>query len=264
MSHFGIALRLAIQIAALLVLAPFEFVARRAGWQVSDVIPVLFHRLFLRLFGIRVTIRGHPPEAGLPTLVLANHVSWLDIPVMASTVPLSFIAKSEVATWPVFGRLAQLQRCIFLDRGRKSATAEVNQIVAERLHQGEIIVLFPEGTTGDGNRVLPFRSSLIGAARAALVGEGREARESIRLQPLAIAYTRREGLPITRRERPQIAWYGDMDLLPHVAAFAREGPLDAVLWWGEPITFEAGSDRKRAAAAAQAAIRRAVRSAIDA
>jgi 1-acyl-sn-glycerol-3-phosphate acyltransferase len=264
MSRVGIALRLAIQLAVFLVLAPVEFVARRAGWRVADVIPVLFHRLFLRLFGIRVTIRGNPPESGTPTLVLANHVSWLDIPVMASTVPLSFIAKSEVATWPVFGPLSRLQRCIFLDRGRKAATAEVNELVAERLHRGEIIVLFPEGTTGDGNRVLPFRSSLVGAARAALVGEGRELRESIRLQPLAIAYTRREGLPVTRRERPQIAWYGDMDLLPHLAAFAREGPLDAVLWWGEPIVFEPGTDRKRATAAAEAVIRRAVRSAIDA
>ncbi|HEY0570506.1 MAG TPA: lysophospholipid acyltransferase family protein [Enterovirga sp.] len=264
MSRFGIALRLAVQILVFLVLAPVEFVARRAGWAIADLIPVMFHRLFLWLFGIRVTVRGNPPEAGIPTLVLANHVSWLDIPVMASTVPVSFIAKSEVATWPIIGRLARLQRCIFLDRARKSATAEVNEIVAERLHQGEIILLFPEGTTGDGNRVLPFRSSLVGAARAALIGEGRELRDSIRLQPLAIAYTRREGLPVTRRERPQIAWYGDMDLLPHVAAFAREGPLDAVLWWGDPIAFEPGTDRKRVAAAAQDVIRRAVRSAIDA
>ncbi len=199
-----------------------------------------------------------PPELGAPTLVLANHVSWIDIPVMAGALPLSFIAKQEIAAWPIFGYLARLQRCIFLDRTRKAATAEVNARVAERLAAGEVIVLFPEGTTGDGNRILPFRSSLVGAARAALADApgGR-----ILLQPLAVAYVRRNGLPVSRREMPELAWYGDMELVPHVLGFVRGGPLDVALTWGDPIPFGPETDRKRAAKAAESAIRAARRTA---
>ena len=132
----------------------------------------------------------------------------------------------------------------------------MNATVARRLAAGDVIVLFAEGTTSDGNRVLPFRSSLVGAARAALADSGRSS--AIHLQPLAIAYTRRNGLPVTRRERPEIAWYGDMDLVPHLAGVARAAaPFDVRVTWGEPIPFDAASDRKRATAQAEAAVRRA-------
>ncbi|WP_204335918.1 hypothetical protein, partial [Klebsiella pneumoniae] len=89
-----------------------------------------------------------------------------------------------------------------------------NETVAARLAAGDLIVLFAEGTTGDGNRVLPFRSSLVGAARAALQAEGARV-DRIRLQPLAVTYPRRNGLTVVRGERPEIAWYGDMELAPH-------------------------------------------------
>ena len=122
--------------------------------------------------------------------------------------------------------------------------------------RGDTIVLFPEATSSDANRVLPFRSALVGAARAALA---EPALRRLRLQPLAIAYVRRDGLPVTRADRPAIAWYGDMELVPHLSAFLRAGPLDAVVVWGPPIPFDAGSDRKQAARAAEAAVRASVR-----
>jgi 1-acyl-sn-glycerol-3-phosphate acyltransferase len=228
--------------------------ALRFGWRrLSEGIPVLFHRVFLRLFGVRVTERGTPPK-GIAALVVANHVSWLDIPVIGSLHPLSFIAKSEIGNWPMVGLLARLQRSVFIDRQRRRATAEVNHAVAHRLSKGEAIVLFAEGTTGDGNRILPFRSSLVGAARAAVADPSVD---RVHLQPLAIAYPRRNGLPVSRRERPEIAWYGDMDLAPHLDLFTRRGPLDAVVVWGEPIPFN--GDRKAATAAAEQAVRRAFR-----
>ena len=177
---------------------------------------------------------------------------------MAGTLPLAFIAKQEIATWPVFGHLARRQGCIFLDRARKAATAEVNARVAERLAAGEVIVLFPEGTTGDGLRVLPFRSSLVGAARAALAGAPGG---QILVQPLAISYLRRGGLPVARRDMPDLAWYGDMELVPHVLGFVRGGPLDVTLTWGDPIAFGPQTDRKRAAKAAEHAVREARRTA---
>ncbi len=255
MTRVGIAARIGVLAALFVVLAPVQLVASRRGANLARRIPLQFHRLFLRLFAIRVTVRGTPPTPRHPTLVLANHVSWLDIPVMASLLPLSFIAKHEIADWPVFGFCARLQRCIFLDRSRKAATAQANVEVAERLAGGDAIVLFPEGTTGDGNRLLPLRSSLVGAAKAALEDT---AHEELQLQPMAVSYTRRNGLPITRREMPDIAWYGDMELPPHFLACATGGPLDVVVSWGEPIAFGRGTDRKRATLAAELEVRRAL------
>jgi 1-acyl-sn-glycerol-3-phosphate acyltransferase len=255
MTRIGVAARIGVLAALFVVLVPVQLLASRRRARLAHRIPVHFHRLFLRLFDVTLRVQGTPPEPGHPTLVLANHVSWLDIPVMASLLPLSFIAKQEIATWPIFGFCARLQRCIFLDRNRKAATAEVNSEVAERLAGGDAIVLFPEGTTGDGIRLLPFRSSLVGAARAALEDS---AHEEVRLQPLALAYVRRNGLPVTRREMPDIAWYGDMELPPHFLAFATGGPLDVAVTWGAPIPFGHGSDRKWATAQAEAEVRRAL------
>jgi 1-acyl-sn-glycerol-3-phosphate acyltransferase len=246
--------RLVVLGAAYALLVGPQLLALRFSWPIRDRIPLAFHRLFLRLFNVRVVERGRRPGLAEATLVLANHVSWLDIPVIASLHSVSFVARSDVAGWPAVGLLARLQRSVFIDRRRRSATAETNAEIAHRLARGEAIVLFAEGTTSDGNRVLPFRSSLVGAARAALADPEVA---HIHLQPLAITYTRRNGLPITRRERPHICWYGDMDLVPHLALFAREGPLDAVVTWGEPTRF--AGNRKQAAAAAEATVRDAIR-----
>lgn len=256
MSRIGLGLRVLALALAFAVIAPPHFFAMRVLGRRSGALPVLFHRTFLRLFSVRVSESGTPPAPGEAALVLANHVSWLDIIAIGSLRPLSFVAKSEIAGWPVIGVLASLQRTLFIDRARRGATATVSQAMGHRLAEGELVVLFAEGTTGDGTRLLPFRSSLVGAARAALQAEAETGR--VRLQPLAITYPRRHGLPVGRAERPEIAWYGDMELAPHLSAFVQGGPIDVHVVWGAPILFDAGSDRKRATAAAEAEVRRAI------
>ena len=259
MTRPGLGLRLALQaLAFALLVAPHWMSLRFGRGRLAAHIPVLFHRLFLRLFSLRVTQSGTPPPPGEPALVLANHVSWLDIVALGSLRPLSFVAKSEIEGWPVIGGLARLQRTVFIERAKRAATASVNATVGQRLAGGDLIVLFAEGTTGDGLHLLPFRSSLVGAARAALAAEtGGLAR--IRLQPLALSYLRRNGLPVTRAERPEIAWYGDMELAPHLGLFATRGPIDVHIAWGPPIAFDAATDRKQATAQAEAAVRQALR-----
>ncbi|MCJ2137946.1 1-acyl-sn-glycerol-3-phosphate acyltransferase [Methylobacterium sp. J-026] len=257
MSRFGVAYRVAALALALAILAPSHWIALRLLGRRATLAPLLFHRVFLRLFGVRVTQTGMPPAPGEAALILANHVSWLDIIVIGALRPLSFVAKSEIAGWPVIGILAGLQRTIFIDRQRRGATASVSAAMGHRLAEGELVVLFAEGTTGDGTRLLPFRSSLVGAARTALQGEAERGR--VRLQPLAIAYLRRNGLPVVRSERAEIAWYGDMDLAPHLAAFMQGGPIDVHVTWCAPIAFEAGTDRKAVTAAAEAEVRAALR-----
>lgn len=252
------ALRLACLVLALALLIGPQALAVRFHWRIGRAIPTIFHRIALWALGVRVTESGKPPGHA-PTLVVANHVSWLDIPVLGSLRPLSFVAKHEIAGWPLFGTLARLQRSIFIERERKSATSEVNATISRRLARGELIVLFAEGTTGDGARCLPFKAPLFGAAKLALADH---ALDHIILQPLAIAYRARDGLPLTRRDRPEIAWYGDMDLLPHLRAFLRGGPVDVEIRWGRPILFDGRTDRKKAAAASEAEVRRGLREAL--
>lgn len=243
--------RLAVLALSLAALIGPQALGVRFQWRIARHLPVVFHRIALWALGVRVVEFGHPPKE-TPTLVLSNHVSWLDILVLGSLQPLSFVAKSEIAGWPLFGTLARLQRSIFIERERRAAASEVNATIARRLGRGELVVVFAEGTTGDGARLLPFRASLVGAAKLALADHSLD---SIVLQPLALVYTKRDGLPMTRRERPEIAWYGDMELVPHLAAFLKGGPLDVEIRWGAPIPFDAESDRKTAAARAQAEVR---------
>ncbi len=215
-------------------------------------LPRLFHRCVCWFLGVRIRQLGSAAKLR-PMLVVSNHVSWLDISVIGSTMPLCFIAKSEVETWPVIGLLARLQRSIFVVRNRRTDTKAVNGRIAARLAEGDPIVLFGEGTTGDGNRVLPFRSALIGAARESLATS---ASTRTAVQPLAITYVRRNGLPLGRTERPGIAWYGAMDLAPHLADLICAGPIDVVLSWGEASVVEATSDRKALVGALENDIRR--------
>lgn len=233
-----------------LVLIPVQWLAVRFGWRLAGTLPVFWHRLALGLVGVRVVVRG-TPTANRPLLIAANHVSWLDISVLGSLIPLSFIAKAEVESWPVFGLFAVLQRTVFVNRERRAETAAVASRIAERLSRGDPMVLFAEGTSSNGNEVLPFRTALMGAARHALDADGAGAW----VQPLSIAYTHRHGMPMGRMGRPSVAWYGDMDLAPHLWGVFSSGAIDVTVTWGTPIAFAADGDRKRVAAAAEQAVR---------
>lgn len=246
MTGYG-ALRMGAKLAALvpafLLGLPVQALLNRLGSPLARRLPMLFHRYLCRVLGVRVHVSGAPPVGA--ALVVANHVSWLDIAVIGSSAPLSFIAKSDVAEWPLFGTLARLQRSVFVDRNRRTATGAAADGIAQRLAAGEIMVLFAEGTTSDGNRVLPYRSALIGAARA------EAGNQPVAVVPLAISYKYINGLPITRRDRPDIAWYGDMDLLPHLKALLAGGPIDVTLAWGAPMAHSEAADRKEIARLAE-------------
>lgn len=214
-------------------------------------IPHLFHRASAALLGLRITLQG-PAPSGRPLLIVANHVSWLDIVVLSAALPVSFVAKSEVAGWPGIGLLARLQRTIFVDRVRRSRTGAAARAIGQRLSSGGAVVLFAEGTSSDHNRVLPFRPALLGAAREALAAGGENV---IEVQPLSIAYPRRHGLPVLRRDRPEIAWYGAMTLPNHLWNILKHGAPEAVLSFGRPIAVTAADDRKQVARRAEAEVR---------
>src|SRR5881394_4053828 len=176
-----------------LVLIPVQWFAVALKRPLRRRIPVLYHRFVCWLLGIRVRRVGAPVQVR-PLLIVANHSSWLDISIITAQAPVVFVAKSEIARWPFFGLLAKLQRTVFVERDRRHKTGEVNAAIARRLAEGDPVLLFGEGTAGDGNRVLPFRSALIGAARDALAAAG-HVRE-IWIQPLSIAYLSQQGIPL--------------------------------------------------------------------
>lgn len=209
-----------------------------------------YFRLLSKLLRVRVKVVG-TPMTGKPVLILSNHVSWVDIPAIGSIMPLIFISKSEVRKWPLVGPAAELLHTIFVDRSRRQKTAEVNATIANKMQNGDPVVLFAEGTSSDGNRVLPFRSALVGAASEVISkDEG-----GVWLQPLSISYPRIDGLPMGRLHRPRVAWYGDTDFVPHLKDYLRHGAVDAVVTFGEPIAFE-GRDRKSVVKSLETAVRR--------
>lgn len=220
----GVAMLLAAgPMAALLVLPGRNRAAQRAIWG-------------LVRWGFALVVRAHGrPEAG--ALLVANHVSWTDIVVLGGLVDGGFVAKSEVAGWPLIGRGAAAIGCVFVERERRRRAAGQAEAMAARLAQGQSLVLFAEGTTGDGDGVLPFRSSLFAA------GE--------QVQPVTLAWRRRDGTPFGRAERRAFAWLGEDALRPHAIALARAGGARVDIHF-EPVL--SGGCRKSLAAASRAAI----------
>lgn len=251
-----LALTLAIVGAATLLLVPWHWLALRTGWASAKTAPRLWNRTVLRALGWRVRVEGAPAQAR-PLMIAANHVSWSDIVIISAFAEVTFVAKSEVNRWPLFGLLARLQDTVFIDRdNRRNAAAQAAQM-GERLRRGEALVLFPEGTTADGNSLLPFKTSLFGALETALREEG-----AALMQPLALAYTGLYGLPMSHAERDTAAWTGDRGLLEHLRLLARRGPLDVSLIFGEPVALTSGIGRKAIAAQAESEVRRMMAAAL--
>lgn len=245
-----------------LILIPVQYLSVTLSLPTKRWIPVLFHRIVCFALGVRVSVNGACVRNGA-VLITANHCSWLDISVLSRVQPLSFIAKSEVATWPIFGLFAKLQRSIFVNRSKRTETGDVAKEIAQRLKEGDAMVLFAEGTSSDGNRVLPFRTALIGAAKAAMVADLRDARKKgieqeeqpVWIQPLSVSYNGLQGMPMGRQHRPLAAWYGDMELIPHLWTIMKEGAVDVTLTFGEPIPFGSDANRKQVAIRAEEIVR---------
>jgi 1-acyl-sn-glycerol-3-phosphate acyltransferase len=169
--------------------------------------------------------------------------------IFSAATPLSFVSKAEVARWPLFGSLARLQRSVFVERHRRSATGETRDVIRERLLDGDTLLLFPEGTSHDGNTVLPFKSALLGAAEARLAGG-----QHVKVQPVSTAFTGLHGLPMGRENRPLFAWYGDMEMVPHLWEALLAGPLDVVVQFHQPLSLDV-MDRKTLARRAEEMVR---------
>ena len=255
------ALRIALVFLAagmvLLIGAPFRWIALQNGWRAGESLPVIFHQVVCAMLGLRVRVHGQA-AAERPQLVVSNHISWMDICVLGSMRPAEFLAKKEVgAHWLARAALA-LQGVALVDRTRRRCIPAVNAEIARRMRMGAAVILFAEATTGDANRLLPFRSSHFEAVRQTL--DAGDVGPAI-VQPLFIAYSRCAGLPLGRSQRPLVAWYGAMTFFSHFNRLLRAGRIDCDVYCGAPIPFFADSDRKDVARRAEEAVRAMARQA---
>lgn len=235
-------------IGLLIVLAPVQWFALRTGkLDLAGRLPMKFHKLALWCMGVRVHLDGEP-LADAPVLLVGNHVSWLDIVILGSIAPLRFVSKDDVASWPVFGTLARLQRTVFVSRTRRISTGDTAQEMSGALAGGDRLVLFAEGTSSHGGHVLPFRSALLGAVMGEVAAD--------RVQAFSLGYVRCDGLPISRAERAGLGWYGDMDLLPSLLHIIHGGPMDIVVHLSAPQPASSLGTRKQAAKALELQVRR--------
>lgn len=198
------------------------------------------------IIGMRVVVRGDISTAR-PTLFVANHASYLDIVVLGRLLDAVFVAKREVAGWPGFGFLARVGRTVFVERNRVRVTNE-REALHSRLGGGQSLILFPEGTSNDGNRVLPFKSALFSVAEA----------DELTVQPVSVAYTRIDGVPIGHGWRPFFAWYGDMTLAPHLWTMMGIGRLTVEVVFHPPLAATARRSRKVMAERCHRAVARGV------
>jgi len=227
-----------ILILVTLPLIPLQWILNKTNNPFRRKLPLLWHRIAACLIGLRVDVKG-TMASDRPLLLTANHVSWLDIIALSNAGPVSFIAKQEVSRWPGFGLLAKLQRTVFVNREKRNATGEKTSEIANRLKEGDAMVLFAEGTSTSGVHVKQFRSALLGAVQKAAGDD-----QDILVQPVAIAYTHLNGMPALTDERALTGFYGDMDLVPNLWPILKEGAIDVTINFGEPIVADASTNRK--------------------
>lgn len=194
----------------------------------TAVLRRFYYRTMAKVLGMRLIVRGQPSDAK-PMLYVCNHISYLDIVAVGAVVKGEFIARGDMADWPFFGLMAKAGRTVFIDRRRSSTGAAKDQI-QNRMNQGGALIMFPESTSGDGNHILPFKSALFTVAETAVAGK------QVMVQPISIAYTRINGLPMGVGWRSFLAWYGDMTLGPHLWQALKLDTMTVEIDFHDPVT----------------------------
>jgi len=215
-----------------------RFVAPRLGRDERLRLSSRLARRTLRTLGVDVTASGAMPVGGEPMLVVANHVSWLDVYLLNAAGPMRFVAKSETRTWPVIGTIADRFGSLFIVRGSCRDAARVRRRVEDVLRAGESVAVFPEATTTEGHAVKRFHAAMFQAAVDA----------GVRVQPVGIRYPGADGQP-----NPAAAFVGDMTFTTSLLNVVREPRLRAELRFGAPLSAR-GRSRRELAAAAHAVI----------
>ncbi|HSD61367.1 MAG TPA: lysophospholipid acyltransferase family protein [Burkholderiales bacterium] len=196
-------------------------------------------RDLLAILHVRVTVRGTPPRVpGGRTVVVGNHLSWLDVFVVDACAPSRFVAKSEIRGWPVIGWLAARAGTLFIDRSRRHATAHTNEQITAAIRDGDCVAVYPEGTTSDGTILRPFHASLLQPAVDA----------GATLHPAAVRYPGPDGRP-----HPAMLFVDNMSFASSVLMIVAEREIAAEVTFLDPIPA-AGRDRRELARVSEEAV----------
>ena len=209
----GLALLYCFGRSLLLRLFRPDTLERRAQWLHESAVFVM------RIMGIRLTVAGKPPESGL---LVANHLSYLDILVFGAVLPCYLVSKAEISRWPFFGILARTGGTLFVDRSSRVSAEAVQDQIAERLKGPVPVLFFPEGTSTDGSQLLRFHSRFYTPAVDA----------GLPVTTAAIRYVPGDGSP----ER-DLCWYGHAAFLPHLWKNLGAPNFSAELTFGEPRVY---------------------------
>ena len=239
-SGFRTVPRVALFLSLTLALLPVGLAAYPFGARRVRPVSMLWFKGVNRICNLKIRVHGQPAQ-GRSVLYVGNHVSYLDIPVLGETMDGSFIAKQEVAGWPLFGLCAKIVRTVFVKRDPKEAMVQKAEI-GERLEAGERLILFPEGTSTDGKRVLPFKSALFSVAQPV------EGIDEPMVQPFSISYPRyADGQPLDQGNQSLYAWHGEAELFPHLmSVFGLRGAIVDVTFH-EPVRASDFNNRKELA-----------------
>jgi 1-acyl-sn-glycerol-3-phosphate acyltransferase len=240
-----------VMVPFLLIGVPVQFVITKLG-MFSPFLTMLFHRIGCVFCGLRVKVIGEPLH-NRPTLLLSNHISWTDIVAIGSVADVTFVAKTGVRDTFFVGFMASLQRTLFVDYNRRSDAKRTSAEMAQRLARNGAVLLFAEGHRDLGDHVQPFRSALVGAAQAAMIEGGAK---EVAIQPVTIAYTHLQGLPISRNERSGVSGMNARGLKAVVAGILGSGVKDVTIAFGAPIPMSAETDRKAITKLAEDQVRR--------
>ena len=237
---FRVLFFIVVFLPVMIVIIPLQALINALKLPFWGVLPRFFHRVGCIFLGMRVTVIGQP-ATGRPTLLVSNHISWTDIIAVGSVAEVTFVAKREVGEWFFVGMMARLQKTIFVDRTRRSDAGRTAQEMGAHMAGGNAVLLFAEGQSDIGTHVLPFRSALVGAAQHAMMDAGAE---DVMIQPLTIAYTRLQGLPVGRTERSLIAWIKSKSVKQNISEILAGPVKDVTVAFGAPRPLRDTDNRK--------------------
>lgn len=230
--------RLALHVARGLFITAFFFPFQNDSQRKSEI--RRWAGQLLAILGIRLQMHG-VPSGDRPLMLVGNHVSWLDIFAVDAVLPVRFVAKKEVRSWPFVGWLSARCGTLFIDRAQRRDTTRINQLVTSAINAGDVFAVFPEGTTTDGSTLLKFHASLLQPAMDAQAA----------VQPFAIRYERSDGSLCT-----EAAFDGVRSVWDTVLDMTTLETITARLWFLAPIATAGGRHRRDITAQAREAISR--------
>ena len=242
---FSILLCLSIFI---IITIPIQFLLNMFKLKLKNIYPLFFYKVIKNIAGININTEGlekiNQKDAG--TLYIANHVSWFDILCLGSILNARFIAKKEVASMGIFGFLAKLSNTFFIDNSNKNKIYQYNNFIREKLINGESLILFPEGTTSDGNSIRKFKSSLFECINST--------ESLIHVQPISICYVFKNNIPMGIYSRRFIAWVGETSMVSSMKEFLSSGSITVKLIFHPKVSMKQFNNRKELSSFCEAQI----------